>query len=285
MSALDPRLNPFRPDLAAKVLEGQVEAERFVEGTGYQVSAGVAPVRKAPAGDAEQLSQALHGAVFTVYEEREGFGWGQMASDSYVGWVDMAALSAPVLETTHRVKALRTYVFSAPNLKSAPHFLLSLNAEITAEGEDGRFTKAARAGWVFTGHLGPKTALETDPVDVALRFLNTPYQWGGVESLGLDCSGLLQMAHRACGIAAPRDSDMFRTIGAPVAISADHSGYRRGDIICWKGHVGIMADEAMLLHANGFHMATVLEPLADVAARIADPNQAGPILTVRRLER
>lgn len=282
MSGLDPRLTPFRPDLAAAHLKGQVEAERFVEGVAYQVSAGVAPLRKAPAGDAEQVSQALHGETFVVYEERCGFGWGQSTYDDYVGWADMAALSAPPVPVTHTVSALRTYVFSEPDLKSAPCFLLSLNARIVAEGREGRFVKAARAGWVFEGHLAPLGVAAPDPAGVAERFLGAPYQWGGKESLGLDCSGLVQMALRACGIAAPRDSDMLRSIGAAIPVSDDLSGYRRGDVVCWRGHVGMMVDEANLIHANAFHMATVIEPLRTVVERVSDPNKSGPILTVRR---
>jgi hypothetical protein len=46
----------------------------------------------------------------------------------------------------------------------------------------------------------------------------------------------------------------------------------RGDLVCWRGHIGVMLDEARLLHANAHHMAVAIEPLADAIARIA----AGP---------
>ena len=138
-------------------------ADRYVTGAAYPVSAGVAPIRAAPAGDAEQWSQALFGETFTVYDERDGFGWGQHGFDGYVGWTDMAALSAPVLPITHRVTALRTYVFSEPRIKSAPVFLLSRNALVSSEGEEGRFVKAARAGWVVKEHLAAPDVQAADP--------------------------------------------------------------------------------------------------------------------------
>jgi cell wall-associated NlpC family hydrolase len=255
-----------------------VTADRFVAGTAYQVSAGVAPIRAAPVGDAEQWSQALFGETVTIYDERDGFGWGQHGFDGYVGWVDMAALSAPVLPVTHRVTALRTYVFSEPRIKSAPVFLLSRNALLASEGEEGRFVKAARAGWVVKEHLAAPDVQATDPAAVAETFLGAPYQWGGKESLGLDCSGLMQMAYAACGIDLPRDSDMQRAVGSAVA----GPPYRRGDIVCWKGHVGMMLDDTRLIHANAFWMATVIEPLADVCAR-HEAGDTGPIRTVRRV--
>jgi len=282
MPDFDPRLTPARADLAAKRLEGAVTAERFVEGVAYQVSAGVAPIRRAPLGDAMQETQLLFGETFTVYEEKDGWGWGQSDVDGYVGYVAMEALSAPPLAPTHRVAALRTYVFSRADLKSAPLFLLSLNAKVSAEGREGRYVKIARAGWVAEQHLAPLDQPAADWVAVAERFLGAPYFWGGKESLGLDCSGLIQTAMHAAGLPCPRDADMQeRALGE--ARPLDLEGLQRGDLIFWKGHVGVMLDAVRLLHANAFHMQTAIEPVAEAAARIA--GSAGPITAIRRLPR
>lgn len=280
MADLDTRRFPFRADLAAAHLRGQVEAPRYAEGVAHQVSAGVAPLRARPSVTAMQETQLLFGEGFTVYDEADGYAWGQSALDGYVGYVDLAALSAPVVAPTHRVVALRTYVYSEPNLKSAPYFLLSLNAQVTPEGREGRYVKLARTGWVTDNVIAPFDHSEPDWVAVAERFLHTPYQWGGRESLGLDCSGLVQSAMHAAGLPCPRDSDMQAAeLGQPIPV--DLSALRRGDLICWKGHIGIMLDGERLLHANAHHMATAIEPVAVAAARI-EPI-AGPITTVRRL--
>jgi cell wall-associated NlpC family hydrolase len=280
--SLDPNLNPFRPDLAAMKLKGLVSADRYGEPTLFQVSAGVAPLRKVAAPDGEQLSQALHGDIIEIYEERDGFGWGQMRSDSYVGWFDMEALSAPVLPVTAKVHVLRTYAFSAPSVRAAPHFLLSLGAQVSELGrEENGFVETARAGWVFGAHLSPLSAFAPDPVAVAEQFLHAPYQWGGVESLGLDCSGLIQTAFKAAGIGLPRDSYMQREIGHEVNWDASLQGLKRGDIVCWKGHVALMTSPTDIIHANGFHMQVVREPLAEAQARIG--ASYGPIITIRRL--
>ena len=279
--SLDPNLNPFRPDLAAMKLKGLVSADRYGEPTLFQVSAGVAPLRKVPAPDGEQLSQALHGDIIDIYEERDGFGWGQMHSDGYVGWFDMEALSAPVLPVTAKVHVLRTYGFSAPSVRAAPHFLLSLGAQVTELGrEENGFVETARAGWIYAAHLSPLSAFAPDPVAVAEQFLHAPYQWGGVESLGLDCSGLIQTAFKAAGISLPRDSYMLREVGHEVALDASLSGLKRGDIVCWKGHVALMTSATDMIHANGFHMQVVREPLAEAQARIG--ASYGSIITIRR---
>ncbi|MBU6373387.1 MAG: C40 family peptidase [Alphaproteobacteria bacterium] len=280
MADFDPRRTPARADLAAAHLRGQIEAPRYAEGALHQVTAAVAPLRAKPDIDAEQETQLLFGEVFTVYDEADGYAWGQSQLDGYVGYVDVEALSAPVVPATHKITALRTYVFSRASLKSAPHYLLSLNARVTPEAQEGRYVKLVRSGWVPAIHIAPLDHAEPDWVAVAERFLGSPYQWGGRESLGLDCSGLVQTALHAAGLACPRDSDMQeRELGRAAAIDLD--ALQRGDLICWKGHIGVMLDGVRLLHANAHHMATAIEPVKEAVARIA--QTAGPVTSVRRL--
>lgn len=260
----DPRLTP--PDLPF---------------TRMQVSAGVAALRRAPAPDAEMLTQALGGDTLRLFREEGEFGLVQAESDGYIGWALMEALSAPALPATHRVSALRTYVFSEASIKSAPHFMLCLNARLSVEGElqveEGqgrRFLRLARFGYVVAGHAAPLSApFEADPAAVALRYEHTPYLWGGKESLGLDCSGLTQMAFAACGIALPRDSDMqARLAGQPVPDADTPASRQRNDLVFWRGHVGLLADAHTLVHANAFHMRVAVEPLVDTIARIGPPT-------------
>lgn len=278
--ALDPRLTAARPDLAALHLRGLVEVARYVEGAAYQVSAGVASVRTEPRGDAMQDTQILFGEIFTVYEEKDGWAWGQASRDGYVGYVDIEALSAPVLAPTHRVSALRTYVFSGPSIKSAPHFLLSLTAEVSVVEDDGKLARIGRGGYVPSCHLRPVGVHAADWVQQAEMFLHAPYQWGGKESLGLDCSGLIQSSMIAAGLECPRDSDMQEAaLGSPIPV--DPGALRRGDLVFWKGHVGVMCDAVHLLHANAFHMAVAIEPLPSTVQRLTP--LVGPIRTIKRL--
>lgn len=251
----------------------------------FQVTAGVAPIRRTPEPDGMQDSQLLAGEAFAVEREEGGFGFGRSTLDGYQGWVDMEALSAPVLIPTHQVSALRTYVFSRPDLKSAPVCLVSLNAQIAGGRREGRFIEAQRMGWVFEPHLRPVgDAPEPDWVAVAERFLHAPYQWGGKESLGLDCSGLIQTALQAAGRLIPRDSGdqhaWAKAHWTALAITPGLDHLARGDLVFWPGHVGVMTDADTLLHANGHHLATVAEPLRMAARRIA--HHHAPISGVYR---
>jgi cell wall-associated NlpC family hydrolase len=266
MVALDPRLHPFRPELAAKYLQGQVEAQRFVEGARYGVIEPVADVRRAPSQDAPLDTQALLGECIVVYEiTPDGWAWGQLEDDGYVGWLSANALGAPGPAPTHKVSALRTLAFPGADIKLPPATTLPLGARVAIVRQDERFLVTA-SGWHLPfAHLSPIKARTQDFVGVAENFLNTPYQWGGKTSFGIDCSGLVQVSLQAAGIACPRDSDMQElTLG--VLSSARQ--LRRGDLVFWKGHVAIAHDSERLIHANAHHMMVEIEPMAAAIARI-----------------
>lgn len=283
MTLLDRRLTPARPDLAASHLEGKVAATRFVEGERREVVESLAPVRRAPTPDAALETEALGGERVTVYDiTDEGWAWGQLECDGYVGWLPASALAAPGPAMTHRVCALRTLAFPDPSIKLPPLAGLPFGARVAIVRQAGTFAVSAAGGFIPARHLIPLADTETDFVAVAERFLGTPYLWGGKSSLGIDCSGLSQVALTACGVDCPRDSDMQQAaLGAPVAPNAAYSNLRRGDLVFWKGHMGIVRDAATLLHANAFHMAVALEPIAEAVARIRLTD--GDPIAVKRL--
>lgn len=255
------------------------------EGLGicYQVTAGVAAIRETPSPDGRLGTQALHGEIVEVFREEGEFGLCQLRRDRYAGWVNMDALSAPALPVTYKVSALRTYCFSEPDLKSAPRFMLCLGARIVATGRtDGAWVECERAGWVHTRHLAAPEAFEADPAGVAERYLETPYLWGGRESLGLDCSGLVQQAFEACGVMLPRDSDMQAAwAGEPVADWKEPGSLQRGDLVFWEGHAGLLTAPDTLLHANALHLCVAREPLAVAIDRLR--SVVGEVTGVRRV--
>jgi hypothetical protein len=275
---LDTRLTPARGDVAAAHLKGQVEAERFVEGTTYQVTDGVCPLRQAPSLSARLETQLLCGETFNVYDVQGDWAWGQCALDDYVGYAPVAALSADIHAPTLRVVNLRTAIFPAPDLKSQPHQIVSRNAKLAyVEFDEATgFVRLARGGWTPMAHLGPLDAYASDWVARAEQLLGAPYLWGGKDSIAVDCSGLIQSALETAGISAPRDTDM-QEAALGQALELNVSKLQRGDLIFWDGHVGVMRDASDLLHANGVHMKTVSEPLAETIKRLGAPR------TIKRL--
>lgn len=240
-------------------------------GQSMQVTAGVVALRKAPQPDAEMTSQLLHGEALILHHEVGEFGLVQSRHDRYTGWALMDALSAPVLSPTHKLKALRAYVYSEPSIKASPHYLISMGARLVSEDRrEGRFLKCARAGWVIEDQLSVIDDKQSDPAAVAQTYLHTPYLWGARESLGIDCSGLVQQAFAACGVTLPRDSDMQAAwAGSPIAGWQNEGALQRNDLVFWQGHVGIMLDDSRIIHANAYHMAVAIEPLAQAVERIA----------------
>lgn len=265
----DPRLTPARADLAAAHLRGVVSAARFADGERRVVGDASAPLRRAPSPDAPLDTEALAGEAVTVYETTaEGWSWGQLDDDGYVGWLPAGALAAPGPDPTHRVSALRTLVFPGPSIKLPPVASLPLGARVGVMRLEGPFA-VTRGGFIPAVHLVPLGTHDRDFVAVAERFLGTPYLWGGKTNAGLDCSGLVQVSLAACGVACPRDSDMQeRALGVPLRADAGYSNLRRGDLVFWSGHVAIVRDPAKLLHANAFHMAVAQEPIVEAITRI-----------------
>ncbi|MET0970766.1 MAG: NlpC/P60 family protein [Tardiphaga sp.] len=280
---MDKRLTPARPDLAARHLEGKVEAERFVDGTELEIADGVTSVRRDPFAGAMLETQALRGERVTIYDRNEdGWAWGQLHGDGYVGWLSDLALYPPGPAPTHKVTALRTFLFPGPSIKLPPMDTLSLGARLAVVKMTDAFVVTSTGHYVPKQHVAAIDIVEADLVTVAERFVGTPYLWGGKSSLGIDCSGLVQVALGAAGTPCPRDSDMQEAALGRALGNNEHGRLKRGDLIFWKGHVAIVRDAETIVHANAHHMATAIENTQDAIARI---KAAGSDVTsIRRLD-
>jgi cell wall-associated NlpC family hydrolase len=284
--ALDSRITPARPDLAASSLRGKVEAARFTDGTMMQIASPVVPLHHGPSREAPLDSELLYGERFLVFEDRDGWSWGQSQTDSYVGYVPSVDLGALSFEPTHRVAAPATHVYVQPNVKSQAVARLSMASQLTITGADGAFDEmvSRRRGkaYVPAVHLRAIGSYCDDFVSVAERFLGVPYLWGGRSSLGLDCSALVQLSLAEAGVVAPRDSDLQReALGEETGGGESLSKLARGDLVFWQRHVAIAFDARRIIHANATAMAVSIDYAATFAERVRPAE--GPVLTVKRL--
>lgn len=261
----DPRITPWRDGIAARSLEGVLEAEVYLDPRAMSCAAAATAIRSGPDANAEQMDQLLFGERFEVLEEEGAWLFGQAARDGYVGFVEAAALAPAGPMPTHRVAAIRTYAFAEASIKTRASGPFSVNSLVAVDAVEGRLARVAGAGWMTAAHLDPIGVFDEDWAAVAERFLGAPYLWGGRESLGLDCSGLVQQALLACGRACPRDTDQQQALGEAI----DAADFGRGDLVFWKGHVAMGLGEGRIIHANAHHMAVAIEPLTEAVTRIS----------------
>jgi len=239
----------------------------------------IAAVRRAPSHEARLDTQALLGERVIVYQTTdEGWAWGQLETDGYVGWLSANALGKPGRAPTHKVSVPRTLGFPGPDIKLAPAVALPMGAQLAIARQDEHFVVTANGWHLPAVHLTPIKARQPDFVVVAEEFIGTPYLWGGKTSLGIDCSGLVQVALQAAGIACPRDSDMQELALGKLSSLGE---LRRGDLVFWKGHVAIARDGETLLHANAHAMAVAIEPVTEAVARIK--TAGSDVTSVKRL--
>ncbi|MEX2692406.1 C40 family peptidase [Rhizobium mongolense] len=275
MTMLDRRLNAYRPDLAEASLEGKVEALRFVSGTPARVAVPVAPLRPQPEPSVGIDTELLLGEDVTVLDRAGGWCWVKARSDGYVGYMPEEMLSDSQAEPTHIVTVQRTFLYPQPELRKPYNSVLSMGSRVRVAGEaevrGNHYVVLEDGTAIFARHVQPVTSgKDDDYVEIASRFMNAPYLWGGRSGLGIDCSGLVQLAMLMTGKSAPRDTDMqAASLGARI----DRSGLRRGDLVFWKGHVAIMEDPETIIHANGYTMTVARENFEAAVKRIGQLYQ------------
>ncbi len=268
---LDRRLHAFRPDLADISLKGRVEAERFVAGEAARITQPVVGLRPKPEAGSGIDTELLLGETVRVFDTAKGWSYVQADADGYVGYVEEACLTRNLTRpVTHHVVVPRTFAYPEAELRRPPVRAVSLGSKLCVTGEaetrGTRYLLLEDGTAVIAGHALPLGQWPTqDPIELAVRFLETPYLWGGRSGFGIDCSGLVQLCHQMTGRKPPRDSDMQRDgYGEEIGVDA----LRRGDLVFWKGHVGLMEDTETLLHASGHTMSVTRERFQDAVARI-----------------
>jgi cell wall-associated NlpC family hydrolase len=281
MNDIDPRLNALRGDIADARLAAVAKGARLVEGETREVAVPLLSLYREPRFDARLDTQGLMGERVRVFDEQEGWAWLQLETDGYVGYAAQDNLALPHAANTHRIAVPSTFMFPAPDIKSQPVVTLTMNARVAVIDGDERFAHLANGQFIVARHLKPLDESEPDFVSVAEAYLRVPYLWGGKSVLGLDCSGLLQLSLEAAGEASPRDSDMQEAQLGRALPKDDLESLKRGDLVFWEDHVGIMTDTRMLLHANGHFMQVTHEPLLTAVERIA--QRGSPITAIKRL--
>lgn len=269
------RLTPATPRIAHSSLKGLVDVPVFTDGTDMRLAKPVADLLRSPSGARDR--QLLLGEAFTVVDRSEGHAFGFAVKDGYCGWLADEALSRGPLPT-HWVCSPGTHLYPEPKVQAREVAALPLGAQVAVTADHGKWLETTQ-GFIPGPHLRPLGDWLSDPVSVAEGLLGTPYLWGGNTRGGIDCSGLVQLSHWACGITMPGDSDLQQAEGTEIAADV---ALLRGDLLFWKGHVALVVDASRLIHANGHSMSVAYEDTAACIARIM-VQENRPISHRRRL--
>ncbi len=285
---LDPRVYPYRKDIAADFLEGRVETKKFVSSKEKRLGVSWSPVMCHPrtintgASDILQASELLFGEAFSVFEEKDGWSWGQCKHDGYVGYVRSSNLFQTLNEPNHWVSAISSLVFPDSKGEYPPLMRLSIMSGVSVDMVEGEFSRLASGGWVFNKHIKPIGEIQPDFMATASMFNREPYLWGGRGGQGIDCSGLIQISLAAAGVFVPRDADQqAEGIGIDITFSNNISELQPNDIVFFPGHVGIYLGSGALLHASSHEMMVVTQSLEVIIDRMEERHGQG-ITHVRR---
>lgn len=283
ISLPDKRTNAYRNDLADAHLSDHVIADSYVEAKAAITVAARSSMRRGPGIEYSVDKELLRGEKVKVFETKDDWSWVQSVRDNYVGYCKSNdVFENPLSPNTHRVNSLRSLLFQEPNLKSYVTGHLSLNCEVTVTKEDGKFSLLDCGNWIFTTHLLAVNNYSYNFIDAAFLYQEAPYLWGGNSNIGVDCSGLVQMAALAVGHTLPRDADMQEEyFEEQVSFSNDPKILKSNDLLFWPGHVGIYIGGEKVLHANATEMKTCVHDLNFLLAHI-EKIEGTPLRSVKR---
>lgn len=216
-------------------------------------------------------TQCLFGEKIEILEKHLEWIYCRLHTDNYYGWINKNSVGN-LGKTSHRVIDVRTFIYKEANIKSEIIMYLPMGSKLSINKINTHWVEVfflyknkIEIGYVPNKQIIRNDFKELDWVKIAEKLKGIPYRWGGRDTIGIDCSALLQLSYQTYGQNIPRNTAQQVKLKKPQIYKPDD--LTRGCVIFWEGHVGIMIDNINCVHANAFHMKTVIEPLSDIVNR------------------
>lgn len=209
------------------------------------------PLRISPSHRSEMGSQILMGESFEIIETAGSYSRIRLLFDGYSGWVDNDHMTFSIKAGDESSSVIATDLSS--NLADGSSIQVPAGAEVKhIDNINGTFSVGSMN--FSTGQEITTAPSHKNPAETALRYLNTPYLWGGRTSMGIDCSGLVQTVYKVNGINIPRDSFKQAESGVTIDLLSDALP---GDLLFFDNnegkitHVGMLYKPGVIIHASG----------------------------------
>ena len=201
----------------------------------------IIPVRKNSTSKSELISQLIYGELFEVIEKKEKWFYIESIDDKYCGWINYSQFKEISKQDFKKVK------------KTESKLLNNISAEIEIENGNMSITIGSKvsSAFILNHKLKQEEYSKNSIIENSLKFLNSPYLWGGRTPYGIDCSGFSQQVYKLNGFQLPRDASQQALQGKEVKLEKA----KPGDLAFFGEkkitHVGIIIDSNKIVHAFG----------------------------------
>lgn len=241
----------------------------------FKINKTSTPIYKIPNIKTPIETEGVFGEIFSVEKIENDFALGILQIDKYKGWIKLDDLKKVKANSSHKVIKINTLVKDKPDLKSLTLGNLSFGSQISVINKEKDWysfqfysKNKIKIGYVYSSHVNKlHEVLKENWVDLAENFINVPYKWGGRSFFGVDCSSLIQLS-----IIVSKNKFFPRNSNDQYFFSQNHGEIskktKKGTLVFWEGHVGVMVCNHNLLHANAYHMKVQIEPFLKAKKRI-----------------
>ena len=216
----------------------------------------VANIYFKPSPNSEVVSQILYGEKFKILLKRKKYIKIKTHYDNYIGYIKKDKFLEN-FKPSHKISKIKSRIFfkKGKRFLSSNHYLY-YGSGVSIRNENKKYIEFEKNKWIKKSDIKNIDHYEKNYIKVFKFFLNTKYLWGGKTCDGIDCSALIQIYFYYNRIFFPRDTkDQIRFCKRKRG-----KNRLKGDIVFWKGHVGICLNKSRFIHAYGPKKKVLIMP-------------------------